>query len=151
MISQVNVLGVGIHALTMSNTLEQISQWIDADARQYISMCTVHTVMECQSQPAVRQAVNGAGLATPDGMPLVWLTHRLAQQDVTRVYGPDLMLALCEHAVTRGYSHYFYGGAEGIAAQLSETLQARYPGLKVAGSYSPPFHPTVVEIKLSCD
>lgn len=145
MISRVNVLGVGIHALTMTTTLEQIAQWIDTNQRQYISMCTVHTVMECQSQAAVRQAVNGAGLATPDGMPLVWLARRLSKQAVTRVYGPDLMLALCEYSVERGYAHYFYGGESGVAAQLGTTLQARFPGLTVAGSYAPPFHPAVVE------
>jgi N-acetylglucosaminyldiphosphoundecaprenol N-acetyl-beta-D-mannosaminyltransferase len=68
-------------------------------------------------------------------MPLVWLSRRQSQGAVSRVYGPDLMLALCQLSVERGYSHYF------TSLLLSSKLQTRFPGLKVAGAYSPPFHP----------
>lgn len=141
-LSRVNILGVGIHAITMARAIEQISAWIEQSAHRYVSVCTVHTVMECQRNPQVRQAVNNAGLATPDGMPLVWL-GRLKSKDtpVTRVYGPDLMLALCKLSAQKGYRHYFYGGAAGIAELLAQRLQSRYPGLPVAGTYSPPYRP----------
>jgi N-acetylglucosaminyldiphosphoundecaprenol N-acetyl-beta-D-mannosaminyltransferase len=98
--------------------------------------------MECQRDEEMRRAVNGAGLATPDGMPLVWLSRRWQNQTrVERVYGPDLMLALCHCSVKRGYSHYFYGGAAGVPELLAEKLERLIPGLKLAGTYSPPFHP----------
>ncbi len=140
-VSPVNILGVGISPITMAAALEHISGWIDSRARQYVSVCTVHTVMECRRRDRLRRVVNGAGLATPDGMPLVWLSKWWGQEPVGRVYGPDLMLALCRLSVERGYSHYFYGGAAGVPEQLSRELQRRFPGLKVAGSYSPPFRP----------
>lgn len=89
----------------------------------------------------MRQTVNRAGLATPDGMPLVWLGRWWGHRDVTRVYGPDLMLAVCENSIEPGYSHYFYGGAAGVPELLATKLQQRYPGLKIAGTYSPPFRP----------
>lgn len=139
--SRVNILGVNISPITMSQTVEQISGWIENYARQYVSVCTVHTIMECQRDPQMRRAVNQAGLATPDGMPLVWLSKWWSQGEVSRVYGPDLMLALSQFSVERGYTHYFYGGAAGVPEMLAEKLQARFPGLKVAGSYSPPFRP----------
>jgi N-acetylglucosaminyldiphosphoundecaprenol N-acetyl-beta-D-mannosaminyltransferase len=63
------------------------------------------------------------------------------QAAVSRVYGPDLMLALCQLSVERGYSHYFYGGAAGVASLLADKLQIRFPGLKVAGTCSPPVRP----------
>jgi len=138
---RINILGVGINAITMSQALAQISVWIAHQARQYVCVCNVHTVMECQQDVAVRQAVNRAGLATPDGMPLVWLAKRSGRQKVERVYGPDLMLELCRLSVERGFSHYFYGGAPGVPELLAETLQARFPGLQIAGTCSPPFRP----------
>lgn len=125
----------------MPQALGQIAAWIDSRARHYVCICTVHTVMECQQSPAMRQAVNGAGLATPDGMPLVWLSRWRSGQTVSRVYGPDLMLALCQLSVHGGYSHFFYGGAAGVPELLAHNLQVRFPGLVVAGAYSPPFHP----------
>lgn len=138
---RVNILGVGISAITMQQAVNQVTRWIDSRTCRYISVCTVHTVMECQRDESMRRAVNGAGLATPDGMPLVWLSHWWGHSPVTRVYGPDLMLALCQLSVERGYSHYFYGGAAGIPELLAENLQRRFPHLKVAGAYSPPFRP----------
>lgn len=140
-IRRVNILGVGISAMTMPQAVNQVAQWIDSRTCHYISVCTVHTVMECRRDEHVRRAVNAAGLATPDGMPLVWLSRWWGRCPVTRVYGPDLMLALCHLSVERGYSHYFYGGAAGIPELLAENLEQRFPGLKVAGAYSPPFRP----------
>ena len=138
---KVNILGVGIHAITMAQTLAQISTWIEEGTRHYVSICTVHTVMECHRSEQVRRAVNNAGLATPDGMPLVWLGKLKSKHPVTRVYGPDLMLALCELSAQRGYRHYFYGGAEGVATKLAQGLQTQYPDLHVVGTYSPPYRP----------
>lgn len=136
-----NILGVGISPITLEETINQIAAWIEDDARRYISACTVHTVMECQRDPAMRHAINQAGLAVPDGMPLVWLARRHSQRPVSRVYGPDLMLALCQQSAARGYRHYFWGGAPGVPEQLVKNLQAKFPGLAVAGVYSPPFQP----------
>ena len=145
---RINILGVGINAITMEDTLAHISAWIDNAEKHYVSVCVVHTVMECQKNAAMRQAVNSASIATPDGMPLVWLGKMKSNQPVERVYGPDLMLELCKLSAQRGYTQYFYGGAEGVPEDLSQTLQRKYPGLKVVGAYSPPFRPlTEVENK----
>jgi N-acetylglucosaminyldiphosphoundecaprenol N-acetyl-beta-D-mannosaminyltransferase len=138
---KVNILGVGINAITMAQAVAQIAAWIENRACQYVSVCTVHTVMECQHNETMRRAVNQAGLATPDGMPLVWLSRWWSRFEVNRVYGPDLLLALCQLSSERGYSHYFYGGAAGVPQLLAEKLRARFPGLKVVGAYSPPFRP----------
>ncbi len=141
MLPRVNILGVGINAMTMSQAVNEISNWIEQQNRNYVSVCTVHTIMECQRSESMRRAVNGAGLATPDGMPLVWLGKLKSQQSVSRVYGPDLLWAMSELSIQRGYRHYFYGGAEGVPEQLAEILSRRLPGLRVVGAYSPPFRP----------
>jgi N-acetylglucosaminyldiphosphoundecaprenol N-acetyl-beta-D-mannosaminyltransferase len=129
----------------MPQALDQISTWIGNLSRQYVSVCAVHTVMECQWDETMRQAVNRAGLAAPDGMPLVWLGKWKSQVQVSRVYGPDLMLALCKLSTKRGYTHYFYGGASGVPELLAKKLKCRFPGLKVVGTYSPPFHSLTAE------
>ncbi len=143
--SRTNILGVGISAITMTQALAQIAAWLDARTCHYISVCTVQTIMECQRDKAMHRAVNGAGLATPDGMPLVWLSRWRGHAGVSRVYGPDLMLALCALSVEKGYSHYFYGGAQGVPTLLADRLKQRFPGLQVAGAYSPPFRALTAE------
>ena len=136
-----NILGVGISAINLTQAVTEIERWIVGRERQYVNVCTVQTVMECQSAPALRRIVNGSGLSTPDGMPLVWLSHLHGYRDAGRVYGPDLMLALCERSGTTGHRHFFYGGAPGIADRLASRLTQRFPGLVVAGTHSPPYRP----------
>lgn len=138
-IPRANILGVGVSAINMDMAVAAIDGWIRAGTPQYVCVTPVHSIMECYDDPEVRAIYNRAGLVTPDGMPVVWLAQRLGYPHVRRVYGPDLMLAVCAHAAAQGYRHYFYGGAEGVAAELARILQTRFPGLAVAGALSPPF------------
>jgi N-acetylglucosaminyldiphosphoundecaprenol N-acetyl-beta-D-mannosaminyltransferase len=94
--------------------------------------------MQSRWDPTFRRIHNKAGMVTPDGMPLVWLC-RAAGRDVSRVYGPDLLLAAGAHSVAKGYRHFFYGGAPGIADTLAALLRQKFPGLTVVGTHSPPF------------
>jgi N-acetylglucosaminyldiphosphoundecaprenol N-acetyl-beta-D-mannosaminyltransferase len=83
-------------------------------------------------------------LIQPDGMPLVWL-GRLAGRRVERVCGPDFMPALIEQGIGAGRTHFFFGGAPGVPEALAARLSARYPGLRVAGTLSPPFRTLSIE------
>lgn len=139
MIPRVNILGVGISAINMHVALETIEGWIARRESHYACVTPVHSVMECQREPTLRRIFNVSGLTTPDGVPLVWLCRLKGHRHVGRVYGPDLMLALCERSVTHAYRHFFYGGAEGVSEQLAANLQRRFPGLTIVGTYSPPF------------
>ena len=134
------VVDVRISALTFDQALGLIDGWIARREHHYVNVCTTHTVLECHDAPELAAIVNQAGMATPDGMPLVWL-GRLRGHAVERVYGPDLMLAVCEGGQAHGYRHFFYGGAEGVAETLAARLRARFPRMLVAGVYSPPFRP----------
>jgi N-acetylglucosaminyldiphosphoundecaprenol N-acetyl-beta-D-mannosaminyltransferase len=136
---RVNILGVGISAINFSEALHKMASWIEEGSRHYVNICTAHTVMECYRDTVLQNIVNKSGMASPDGMPLVWLCRYHGHKETTRVYGPDLMLAFCEYSAARGYRHFFYGGAPGVAQELATTLKARYPGLQVAGTNSPPF------------
>jgi N-acetylglucosaminyldiphosphoundecaprenol N-acetyl-beta-D-mannosaminyltransferase len=96
--------------------------------------------MESVRDATLRRIHAEAAMVTPDGMPLVWLARRAGYR-ADRVYGPDLMLAVCEASQHTGWRHFFYGGNEGVADLLVARLQARFPGLQVAGTYCPPFRP----------
>jgi N-acetylglucosaminyldiphosphoundecaprenol N-acetyl-beta-D-mannosaminyltransferase len=133
-----NVLEIQVSAIDMPAAVRTIEGWIEHDTPSYVCICTVHTVMECQRDPALRDAVNAAGLRTPDGMPLVWLSHRAGHRNVSRVYGPDLMLELARRSSETGHRHFFYGGAPGVADALARRLEDRFPGLNVAGTDCPP-------------
>ena len=138
-IPRVDTLGVGVSAINMPMAVEQIRQWVSQGSRHYVCVTGVHGIMESQRDPRLRDIHNSSGLTTPDGMPLVWAGRTAGARRMERVCGPDLMPAVCELAAAQGYSSFFYGGRTGVADLLAERLQRRYPALKVAGTYTPPF------------
>jgi len=118
--------------------------WMDAmiaaDARGYVTAAAVNLIMSAQEDADVRAAVLGATLAVPDGQPLVWALHALGHRGATRVYGPDLMAGFCARAALAGTPIYLYGGRSPEALELLERrLRERFPGLHIAGGFSPPF------------
>jgi N-acetylglucosaminyldiphosphoundecaprenol N-acetyl-beta-D-mannosaminyltransferase len=136
---RVNMLGVGVMPLNLTHTVETLEEWRVEGKRDYICCISVHGLVSAQRDPAVRSALNRAGLATEDGMPLVWWCRRAGFPQAARVCGPDLLEAMCARAVQRGHRHYFYGASPPVLEQLVSRLSQRFPGLIVAGYRSPPF------------
>jgi N-acetylglucosaminyldiphosphoundecaprenol N-acetyl-beta-D-mannosaminyltransferase len=134
-----NILGVKVSAIDMPMALTCITTWIQSRQPHYVCVTPAHSVMECYDHPDLRAIYNRSGLTTPDGMAIVWLMRAKGFRFVDRVYGPDLMLEVCRNGLAKGYRHYFYGAAPGIAEKLALRLQERFPGLQVAGIESPPF------------
>ena len=136
---RVNVLGVGVDAIDMATAVRRITRAAAEGERGYVCVTGVHGVMEAQRDPALRQILNASLLTTPDGMPMVWLGRASGFNTISRVYGPDLMLAICRESVSTGKTHFFYGGTEGVAEELAARLRQRIPGLRIVGTYTPPF------------
>ena len=142
---RVNVLGVGVDPVNPARAVEIIERWIAGRDRQYVCVSGIHGVMESQQDESLRAIHNRAGLVVPDGMPLVWLSRLHGFRQADRVYGPDLLLECCGRSIRTGHRHYFYGGGSGVPEQLVSRLQERFPGLTVAGTFSPPFRPLAPE------
>jgi N-acetylglucosaminyldiphosphoundecaprenol N-acetyl-beta-D-mannosaminyltransferase len=136
-----NVLGVGVSALTLAQARDLVVGVRGQLRRGYICLGTAHGLTEARADPALRRIFNESWLTTPDGMPLVWL----GPPGVERVYGPDLMLAVCDAGRAASLRHYFYGGTPGVAELLRDKLCARFPGLDVVGAFTPPFRPLNAE------
>ncbi|MFL2860246.1 MAG: WecB/TagA/CpsF family glycosyltransferase [Pontiellaceae bacterium] len=132
---------VSLSAQTMSQACERVESWIEQGKKKYVNICTADTVVQCYDQPALAKIVMNSGMATTDGMPLVWLARRFGFAFAERVYGPDLMLALCSLSESRGYRHFFYGATDEVLDRLKINLLAQFPALAIAGMYSPPFRP----------
>jgi N-acetylglucosaminyldiphosphoundecaprenol N-acetyl-beta-D-mannosaminyltransferase len=97
--------------------------------------------MEAQQDGELRRILNGAFLNTPDGMPMVWAGRLAGFSEMGRVYGPDLMLEVCDWSRANRVTHFLYGGGPGVAEELKRRLEEKFPGLQVIGTYTPPFRP----------
>ena len=141
MMKRVNVLGVGISVLNLQAALAAIADTVRGKRKGYICVRDAHGVMLAQKDAAFRRILNEAFLCTPDGMPMVWMGRLRGHREMSRVYGPDLMLAVCAWSEKNPCRHFFYGGVPGVAEMLAEKLRAKFPKLEVVGTYTPPFRP----------
>jgi N-acetylglucosaminyldiphosphoundecaprenol N-acetyl-beta-D-mannosaminyltransferase len=144
-IERVDILGVGLSAINLDLALKAVARALAQKAKGYVCVTGVHGVMEAQKDENLRACLNRSFLNTPDGMPMVWLGKRHGFREMSRVYGPDLMLLVCEFTRDKGYTHFLYGGAEGVAQELKQRLEAKFPGIKIAGTHTPPFRPLTAE------
>jgi N-acetylglucosaminyldiphosphoundecaprenol N-acetyl-beta-D-mannosaminyltransferase len=136
------LLGVPLALTDYAGVLDWIDGAAGGSARSYICVAAVHTVMACQEDAGLRDAVGNATFTVPDGQPLVWALRALGHPLPDRVYGPELMDRACARAARTGQRFYLYGGRnQGALAELARRLRLRHPGLKIVGGHCPPFRP----------
>jgi N-acetylglucosaminyldiphosphoundecaprenol N-acetyl-beta-D-mannosaminyltransferase len=120
--------------------MRALEKMIQSGGKHQVVCLTVDSIMAARRNPRLRSLYNAVSLALPDGIPVVWASRFLGEAVPGRAAGPDLLLAVSEEAARKGHTFFFMGGGSGIAERLAEELRARYPGLRVVGTYSPPFN-----------
>jgi N-acetylglucosaminyldiphosphoundecaprenol N-acetyl-beta-D-mannosaminyltransferase len=133
------ILGVRVDATTYERAVDAVCSCAVEGSSRYVCVATVNNVMEAYDSPEFAKVMNEADLVTPDGMPLVWGLRLLAGKPATRVYGPDLALAVLERAAQAGIPVGFYGASEAVLHRLLEEVARRFPRLKTVYWHSPPF------------
>lgn len=138
---RVNILGVGVSALDLSDAVTFVNSFLKTANKGYICVTGMHGIMEAQADPEFREIQNNSFLTTPDGIPTVWAGRIDGYSNMKQVRGADFMLQVCESAARTGTRHFLYGGKPGVAQLLAAILTIRFPGLQIVGTYTPPFRP----------
>ncbi len=144
---QFDVLGVSISAVNMEQAVAVMDDWITGGHKDYVVLTGAHGVIEMQKDQELRRINNEAGMVTPDGMPNVWIGRIKGHKHVEKVYAPTIMMETYQFGLERGYKHFFYGGKEGVADKLAKKMDEKYPGIRIVGSYCPPFRPLTASEK----
>ena len=134
----VDLCGVTINSLTLADVLQAVDVRIAGREPGYICTPNVDHVVLYQTHTQFRDSYGSAFLILPDGVPIIWASHLLGKPLRRKISGSDLIYSLSEHAAREGHSVFFLGATEGVAEEAARVLTERYPGLKVAGCYSPP-------------
>jgi len=130
-----NILGVEISAIDYEAAVAGVIAAAENRERLTVSALAVHGVMTGALDPAHQFRLNHLDLVLPDGQPVRWALHVLHGVRLPdRVYGPTLTLRVCQAAAARGLSVFFYGSRPEVLAALTENLQTRVRGLRIAGS-----------------
>src|SRR5918997_2374039 len=140
------ILGVPVAMTNYEGAVDAMDAMIEAREPGYVCAVAVHALTVGLDDPAMAEALRGAALVLPDGMPVVWAANLLGANLKDRVYGPELMLRYNDHSAERGHRIWLYGGRDqGSLVQLALNLRRRHPGINIVGGYSPPFRPMTDE------
>jgi N-acetylglucosaminyldiphosphoundecaprenol N-acetyl-beta-D-mannosaminyltransferase len=134
-----NVLGIAVEPLDMERSLTRVAESLQGNRKGYVCLIGVHGITEAQRDPLLAQAFARATLMVPDGAPTVWVGRWQGFSNMQRVAGPDLMLEIFRRKEFSRYTHFLYGGKEGVADELRANLQRRFPWVRIVGTHTPPF------------
>lgn len=140
-----SILGTKINVTDMDKTVRYMEAHLEELKGHYICVSNVHTTVTAYRDPAYRAVQNGAAMNIPDGKPLSIVQYLRGEKEAGRVPGPDLMPELFRLSEEKGYRHYFYGSTQETLDALKDKLSEKYPKMKIAGMYSPPFRPMTEE------
>lgn len=134
-----NIMGVNLAAINMPWLLKFTREHIKELSGDYMCVSNVHTTVMSYDDKDYCAIQNGGIMAIPDGGPLSSVGRKRGFSEMERTTGPDYMKEILKISREEGYRHFFYGSTEKTLEILEETLQSRYPGVQIAGTYSPPF------------
>ncbi len=141
-----NVLGVQISAVNYDQAVEAVTNAARCRQPSVVSLHAVHALVTASRSNELREAVNQFQLIAPDGQPVRWALNYLHSLKLKeRVYGPELMLRLCQRAAEEEISIYLYGSTQDVIDMLRRELLRRFPRLEISGAEAPPFRELTVE------
>lgn len=133
------MLGSFIDAQAWPVVLQQIADWAVRRESRYVCICNVHSIVTASRDAALGDVISQADMATPDGAPVAWMLRKLGFAGQVRINGPDLMWRFCARAAESGQSMFLYGSAPKTLELLQQRMRMQFPGVQIAGAYSPPF------------
>lgn len=132
------VLGLPVDGITYPEWLDQIGRWVkEVDDRICHHVCTINPefIMIARHDSNFWNILHRADLCVPDGVGLLWAARRLGHSLPERVTGSDGVPKIAERAARLGWRLFLLGAAPGVAERAGAVLQARFPGLQIAGIY----------------
>lgn len=133
------VLDVAIDVIDWTSAVDKLIYWGGRHESRAVYLCNVHSVVTARQDSLFREVVERADMAAPDGAPVAWMLRRLGALKQERISGPDLLEKYCEQAANHEQSVYFYGSDKVTLSALVNSVEHRFPGLRIVGAVSPPY------------
>lgn len=133
------LLNTYVNNVNMDETIQAIEDMIASEKKSYIVAINVDVVIKIENDSYLKEITDKADMVLVDGKPLEWIAKWHNRPIKAKISGSDLVPILCERAAENGYSIFIIGGKEGIAKKAQQNLERDLPGIKIVGTYAPPF------------
>ena len=127
------ILGCRLDPIDADEATERILGFMRERTGAHIVTLGTEMVVYAQRDDAFRRIVNACALSLCDTVGLLLVARRRGAHLDGRVTGVELIEHLARRAAGEELSVYLLGGAEGAGADAAAVLEARFPGLRIAG------------------
>jgi N-acetylglucosaminyldiphosphoundecaprenol N-acetyl-beta-D-mannosaminyltransferase len=135
---RVDLMGMAVDRVDEADAIATIVAALDRGRGGWVITPNLHHVREFTRSPEYAGMFERADLVVADGFPLVLASRLMGAPLPARVAGSDLIWSLSAEAALRGRSVYLLGAAPGSCGAAERRMRVLYPGLRLAGCYSPP-------------
>lgn len=129
----ISILGVPFASVHFDEAVERIRGMMGTAASHQVVIANAHTLNVAYSDPAYRRVLEGAALVLRDGVGVELAAALRGRRLPHNFVGTDFVPALLERLAEAGVRVFLYGAAPGIADAAARVLEARCPGIIVAG------------------
>lgn len=133
------LLNTFVNNMDMEETIQTIDSFIQQKKRSYIVAINVDVVIKIEQDAYLKRITDQADMVLVDGKPLIWISKLHKRPVKAKISGSDLVPKLCEKAAEKGYTIFIIGGKDGIAEQAKRKLEKQLSGIKIVGTYAPPY------------
>ncbi len=133
------LLNTFVNNMDMEETIQTIDSFIQQKKRSYIVAINVDVVIKIEQDAYLKRITDQADMVLVDGKPLIWISKLYKRPVKAKISGSDLVPKLCEKAAEKGYTIFIIGGKDGIAEQAKRKLEKQLSGIKIVGTYAPPY------------
>lgn len=137
--SRIRFMNTKVDNFTMNEAIEAIDRLIQQDKNGYVVTPNIDHIVRLETDENLQRVYADADVILTDGKPMIWMSKLYGTPIKEKVSGSDLFPRLCKLAAEKNYRVFLLGAAEGVAVKAASNLQKKFPGLMIAGTYSPPF------------
>ncbi|MEU0480882.1 WecB/TagA/CpsF family glycosyltransferase [Streptosporangium sp. NPDC006013] len=137
--TRVRVGAVDVMAVSEAELLDHVAAEWRRGRGGAIVTANVDIVRAATRDPGLADLVARSEIVVADGMPVVWAAGLAGPALPCRITGASLVHSLAGRAARENRSVYLLGGEPGVPEAAARALAGHCPGLRVAGTCSPPF------------
>lgn len=136
---KIKLLNTYVNNLTMQEAIAGIEKMIHTDSKSYVVAVNVDVIVKIEKDTVLKKLTDNANMVLVDGKPLIWISKIHKNPIKDKISGSDLVPKLCEVSAKKGYTIFILGGMEGVAEKAKKKLEQTFLGIKIVGTYAPPF------------
>lgn len=139
----VKILDIEIYSNDIPTAVKEMVSLIvsnESKENRLISATNAHGLTTAKKDKDFKNILDHFHFNLPDGMPCVWIGKLKGAREMKRCYGPDFFAMMMQYSADKPVKHFFCGGKEGVAIELSNACLEKFCNYNIVGTYCPSFN-----------